>query len=253
MERKISLKGAFNFRDLGGYKTVDDRRVKWGCVFRSDNLARLTDDDVVLLQKTGIRRVYDFRTREEARTSPDRLPADGSIRYENLPVADDHSDTASRLEQIKAGDIDWITLDFMIDAYMKYIERFPTIWGTVINRLAEPENRPMVFHCTAGKDRAGTCAALLLLAIGVPAETVIYDHGLSNTYIAGFLKKIYDNFKTFQVDTQRLEPYFTAPHACIVAVIDHINEKYGTVEDYLELRAGVHPQTIAVLKEVLLE
>jgi len=252
-ERKIPFKGAFNFRDLGGYETEDGRRVKWGRVYRSDNLSGLTDNDLTLLRKTGIKLVCDFRSRDEAQTSPDQLPADGSIRYLNLPVKNDHSDTASRLEQIKAGDLDWITLDFMIDAYLKYIDRFAPVWGTVLNRLAEAENRPMVFHCTAGKDRAGTCAALLLLALGIPEETVIYDHGLSNTYIAALLEKIYRHFKTYRIDTERLEPYFTAPHACIVAVINHIHKKYGTVDNYLESRGGVGSETIVLLKEALLE
>mgnify|MGYP001166128375 CR=1 FL=1 len=65
-ERRVSLEGSVNFRDLGGYETADGRRVKWGLVFRSDNLGRLTDRDVAFLQRMGIRLVCDFRTPAEA-------------------------------------------------------------------------------------------------------------------------------------------------------------------------------------------
>ena len=182
-ERRVPLEGSFNFRDLGGYETSDGRRVKWGRVFRSDHLARLTDNDLVLLENMGLRLVCDFRTPAETEKARDRLPQDGSIEYLHLPVIHGEFDPAMAMARMKQGDISWLTQDFMVNRYKRKIDDFPDIWGTVLNRLADPENRPLVFHCTAGKDRAGACAALTLLALGVPEETVIYDHGLSLSLI----------------------------------------------------------------------
>ena len=74
------------------------------------------------------------------------------------------------VERIKKGDDSWLTEDFMLSGYIHNLDEFAHIWGEVIRRLIEPENRPLLFHCTGGKDRAGTCAALILLALGVPEK-----------------------------------------------------------------------------------
>ena len=108
-ERRVSLEGSVNFRDLGGYETVDGRRVKWGLVFRSDNLGRLTDRDVTFLQRMGIRLVCDFRTPAEAEKLPDRFPGDGPAKYLHLPIRHGEFDPANTFERIQKGDIEWMT------------------------------------------------------------------------------------------------------------------------------------------------
>jgi len=108
-ERRVSLEGSVNFRDLGGYETVDGRRVKWGLVFRSDNLGRLTDRDVTFLQRMGIRLVCDFRTPAEAEKLPDRFPRDGPAKYLHLPIRHGEFDPANTFERIQKGDIEWMT------------------------------------------------------------------------------------------------------------------------------------------------
>jgi protein-tyrosine phosphatase len=141
----------------------------------------------------------------------------------------------------------------MVSGYIMNIEEFPHTWGTVFKRIIEKKSRPFVFHCTGGKDRAGTCAALILLALGVPEETVIYDHQLSNIFIAGLLKGIYKRLESYGVDPEKLKPYFTAPRECIVALIEHIRSTYGSAAKYLTDRADIDANTLDVLKEELLE
>ena len=103
-QRRVPLEGSVNFRDLGGYKTVDGRRVKWGLVFRSDNLGRLTDRDVAYLEKMGIRLVCDFRTPAEAKKLPDRFPRDKRAKYQHLPIRHGEFDPANAFERIQKGD-----------------------------------------------------------------------------------------------------------------------------------------------------
>ncbi len=252
-DRRVPLQGSVNFRDLGGYETSDGRRVKWGQVFRSDNLGRLTDRDVSFVQRMGIRMVCDFRTPAEAKKLPDRFPPPEQDRYLHLPIQHGEFDPAGTFERIKNGDIEWMTEAFMIEGYLRNIDDFAPVWSTILKSLAEGSRRPLVFHCTGGKDRAGVCTALILLSLGVPEETVIHDHGLSNLYIAAVLEKIYEQIRFHGVDPNQVAPYFTAPKNAIVAAVRHLRRTYGSAADYLINKAGVDEKVITQLREDLLE
>ena len=251
-ERRVSLEGAVNFRDIGGYKTGDNREVKWGKVFRADGLARLTEQDHQALAQIGIERVFDFRTPAEVAEAPDKLPEDGSIVHINLPVTHGKFDFVDAMTRLKKGDSSWLTPDFMVNGYITNIEDYPGVWGEVINCIADSNAPALVFHCTGGKDRTGTCAALILLMLGVDEETVVKDHQLSNDYIAGMLSGIYKLIASYGVEPDKLIPYLTAPLDCIHALIDHIRNNYGSASDYLAQKAGVEKETQELLKEKLL-
>jgi protein-tyrosine phosphatase len=251
-ERRVPLEGAVNFRDIGGYKTGDGREVKWGKVFRSDGLARLTGQDHQTMMQMGIERVFDFRTKAEVAEAPDKLPEDGSIAHVNLPVTHGKFDFVDAMARLKNGDSGWLTPDFMVNGYICNIEDYAGVWGAVINCIAEPQVPAILFHCTGGKDRTGTCAALILLMLGVDEETVVKDHQLSNVYIAGMLSGINKLIASYGVNPDKLVPYLTAPLDCIHALIDHIRNNYGSASDYLAKKAGVKKETQELLKQKLL-
>ncbi len=252
-QRRVNLKGAINFRDLGGYETRDGRRVKWGQVYRSDSLSRLTDEDRACLTSLGLKVVCDLRSPVEVENAPDKLPGDGSIEYLPLPVYDGAFDPITAFERIKQGDVSWLNEEFMINGYINNIEHFGSIWGTVIKRLARRDSRPLLWHCTGGKDRAGQCAALVLLALGVPEETVVYDHGLTNVYIADRMAKVYERIEAMGVDPEKVKPWFTAPRSFITNLLDHLRETYGDIETYFQTKTDVDEETIALLRQELLE
>ncbi len=252
-ERRVWMDGAVNFRDLGGYKTHDGRRVRWGRVFRADGLSRLSDTDLQRLKQMDIRRVYDFRTASEIEGAHDRLPEDGSAARIHLPVSHGKFDFADAVRRLQNGDTAWLTPDFMVNGYIRNLEKYPQTWAAVIRDLAGPEAGPVVFHCTGGKDRTGTCAALILLALGVPEETVIDDHQVSNIYIARLLPRLYRQMEKAGIDPDALFPYLTAPRQCILAVVDYIMENYGTAADYLIRKAGMRLDEIERLQQNLLD
>lgn len=252
-QRRVPLSGAINFRDLGGYETSDGRRVKWGQIFRSDALSRLTATDQALFRHLDIRQVFDFRTPAEVESAPDLLPEDHRVSYSHLPVIHGEFDPAVALARIRQGDISWLTEDFMRQGYIKNIEQYPHVWSSVIRAMANENSAPLVFHCTGGKDRAGACAALTLLALGVPRETVIQDHGLSNVYIGERLPHIKAFLNSHGVDPDKALPYFTAPRASIESLIDHLEEKYGGAVNYLAIRGELPLSIIEKLKKQLLE
>jgi protein-tyrosine phosphatase len=251
-ERRVPLEGTVNFRDIGGYQTREGKRVQWGRVFRSDGLSKLTDNDHLLLKHMGVRRVIDFRTPAEVKSSPDRLPEDGSMSHVSLAVSHGPIDFVEALKRLKKGDSSWLTPDFMVNGYISNIDKYAHVWGSVINEVARSDGSPALFHCTGGKDRTGTCAALILLALGVPEEVVVDDHQLSNIYIADLLPAISASIASYGVDPDIVFPYLTAPRECIIAVLEHIREKYGSAAEYLETKAGVSRKTQDDLKKKLL-
>jgi len=252
-ERRPIVEGAPNLRDLGGYETTDGRRVKWGRIFRSSNLGRLTDKGLRQIQRLGIQLVCDFRTEAEARNLPNRFPDSAAVGYVRLPIQHGDFEPTSVFDRIKKGDSDWISEDFMIQGYIESVERYPEAWAWLFKLLSEPMNRPLLFHCTGGKDRTGAAAALILLALGVPTETVVADYGLSDGYNVDVRKAIDEHLRPFGVDFAKVEPYFTAPESRMRALLEHVDARYGSAVDYLVQRAGISERTIALLKADLLE
>jgi|SRR6056297_68195 len=252
-ERRVRLEGAVNFRDIGGYPTTDGRFVRWGRVFRSDGLSRLKQKDVERLGRLGLSYVFDFRTPAEAAAAPNRLPETPPVKYIHLPVSHGEFDFVEALKRIKTGDTSWLTPDFMVDGYVANLEYYGKTWGRVVRHLAGETEGATVFHCTGGKDRTGTCAALILLALGVPEEKVIADHQLSNTYIAELLPQINEMIAACGVDPEAISPYLMAPRECILALIDRLNSQYGSAAAYLQAKAGVDEDILHGLKRNLLD
>ena len=251
-ERRLHLDGTVNFRDLGGYGARDGRRVRWGRVFRSDGLGKLSDRDLVLLREMNVRRIVDFRTDSEIANSPDRFPRDATA-YIHLPVTHGKYDFGEAVKRFREGDTDWLNPDFMVDGYIGNIESFAHAWERVFFELLHPDAGPLVFHCTGGKDRTGTCAALLLLVLGVPEEAVIDDHQLSNIYIAELLPELYRLMSGQGIDPDRVFPYLTAPRDCIEAVIDHVETRYGSAAGYFLERTALTEEDLERLRDILLE
>ena len=252
-ERCLPVEGVTNLRDLGGYATADGQRVRWGAVFRSANLGRVTADGLSALRQLGIRTVCDFRTGPESAKLPNLFPDSPGVGYLRLPVQHgDHEPTAV-FERIRSGDYGWISERFMLEGYIEGLDRHAHVWASYLRALAEARNRPLLFHCTGGKDRTGAAAALTLLALGVPEETVVADFGLSDGCNAEVRRRVYDLLRPLGVDIPTVEPYFTAPPGRLRALLDHLHRTYGTVEAYLVRTAGVEPDVISRLKDELLE
>ncbi len=252
-KRRVPLSGAVNFRDLGGYPTGDCRRVKRGLVFRSDHLSRLTPDDRQHLLDLRFKVVCDLRTVREQQKAPDLLPRDGSIRLLSLPVQVDDFDPANVMDRLLAGDDSWLSLDFFIDLYKRYLDDFGPVWGRVLGLLTSPGNLPLVFHCTGGKDRTGICAALLLKLLGVEEELIYQDHLLSDVCNAERLKPIYARYAAVGVSAEKIAPYLQAPGEALAAMFEHLRENYGTVESYLHKKAGLDTKDLQALRAGLLQ
>ncbi|WP_347094123.1 tyrosine-protein phosphatase [Sphingomonas parapaucimobilis] len=179
--RVLPLQGGRNFRDLGGYRTSDGRTVKWGLLYRSGQMHELTPADYTYLQTLGIRTVCDFRDTRERTAAPTLWPAGQKPKV----LSDDYALDMSAMRL--PGDSSTWTHDqvvtAMIATYPKLLDQFRGQYARMFAELLAGDV-PLAFHCTAGKDRTGVAAALLLTALGVPRATIVEDYLLSNQHMA---------------------------------------------------------------------
>ncbi|WP_317931905.1 tyrosine-protein phosphatase [Halioxenophilus sp. WMMB6] len=176
--RWLPLAGGKNFRDLGGYTNSDGEQVIWGKLFRSGALWALTDDDYLALARLNIDTVIDLRTASEREAEPTHWkgPAPEIFAWDSdLDMGEfgrvlrEPGINAERMEQ------------FMRDTYPRILASHQQQFATLFDRLAA-DDKGLVFHCTAGKDRTGIGAALLLTVLGVDRDTIIDDFMLSDAY-----------------------------------------------------------------------
>lgn len=171
--RHVVCDGAFNVRDLGGYPTADGSRTKLGTVYRADGLHRASADDVQRLGELGWRTVLDLRTLSELEHGEFRCPGTEVV---HLPVLKETWDIAGV-------DHDTDPVEYLVDRYLEMLDQGAVAFASAFDILAAPGRRPVVFHCSAGKDRAGVLAALLLAAVGVADKIIAADYALSGTAI----------------------------------------------------------------------
>lgn len=222
-ERILPMTGAFNFRDLGGIELEDGRQVKWGRLFRADELTNLTVEDVEYLGSIPITSVIDFRAESEIKRAPDKLPLSARFTY---PMAitpgamrtdgiQGDREKASFSDQMKQMNRLYVSDPACVRAYR--------IMFTIIqNNLSSP----LVFHCSAGKDRTGMAAALILFALGASEEAVIEDYMISKSNIA-------DKYTCLVERYPRAAPIFTVKRSYILAGIDEMKKEYGSVMNFL--------------------
>jgi protein-tyrosine phosphatase len=253
-ERLIALDGALNWRDLGGYPTADGQVTRWDRVYRADGLDQLTDADLDVIADLGIKLVIDFRVDREVDENPSRLPDHPELRRQRLPIGGDEVEGRSVLETIKAGDLKTYTITEMAGVYERLLEESALNFGEVIIHAADPTNHPMVFHCTAGKDRTGLMAMLLLGALGVSDDNIVADYELTTRYRSNKrLAILGPELEKAGVDIEAVRPFLTAQAPVMAATIEALKARYGSIDGYLTHEAELDASTLAELRQVLLD
>jgi protein-tyrosine phosphatase len=241
-----------NFRDLGGYRTAGDGRVRWGMVFRAGTLHQLTGADVATIGRLGLRVVYDLRGDEERDRSPSVLPDD--VRCELLPIGGTAAKTKQLTDLVVEGRLADVPPDFLVRVYEAMAESAAPTFGRLLTRLADPDSMPALIHCTAGKDRTGMGAALLLSVLGVDEETILDDYALSAThYTDRQLETLRVRLSNLGIDAERYRTVFGAPRHAMAALLAILRERHGSVEGYLGDEAGVTPDVLTELRARLVE
>ncbi len=241
----VPLEGGSNFRDLGGYRAAEGRSVRRGLVFRSAHLGNLTDQDRSSLGALSVRTIVDLRGIGEAAETPHRV--DGlACRIVGAPIEPQLGDKMRRAVEDGSA-TPFLMMQFLTDHYREYPRRCAPGFRTLFTTLSEDMHRPLVFHCTAGKDRTGFAAALLLTLLGVPWATVMEDYLRTNELWTGHVGR----YPELDIDTRAAIIEARMPY--LEAAFDVVRAEYGTPEGFAERALGIDAKRRERLKADLLE
>ena len=248
-KRHVVLQGAANFRDLGGYETKDGHHVKWGEVYRSADISKLTDADLAILKQRNITYDVDLRGHGEQAKAPDRM--NPGTDYILLPAGSDtNMDWMKTMSKLNADKGDSVMISYysntqyLTDRYKPFFDKL----------LGLPDGQSLVFHCTAGKDRTGIAAALLLYALGVPYDTIAADYEATNYYRQDVNAAMEGQMVAYMhVDPQVAKSMMAAKKSYLDANFAAITKQYGSVDNFLHNQLGLDDEKIDILKKKFLD
>lgn len=222
-EKHIALDGAFNLRDLGGYITKDKKSIKQGMIFRSDDLASLSESDLDYIESFHLSSVIDFRSQEEIKAANDKYLENVKFHQYSIVPA-----------QISVGSMDEVLKmtkeqadEYMRDVYRLLVsETCSNQYRNFFKILQSESQKSVLYHCSAGKDRTGMATVFILYALGVDMKTILKDYMWSNE----LLTKKYEKQITKH---PHLEALFTVKEEYIDIVMNEITKLYKTVDNYL--------------------
>ncbi|MHA7581827.1 tyrosine-protein phosphatase [Paenibacillus vandeheii] len=268
MHRVIPFEGTHNFRDIGGYRTADGRKVKYGLFYRSDELGGLSEQDLVSFQALNIKTIFDYRDDYEAQKKPDpviaglknirisAIKADQASQI-NMPGNAEDRDRKSHIivDLVKTGFFKQFRAEtMMMELYTKLPINNPS-YKQLMEIIQHSDSLGLLHHCTAGKDRTGVGAALILLALGVPEETIMEDYLLTNETMQAFnsnlLKQLADHVN--EEELQNINQMLGVKEEYMEAVFGSIKKMYGNVDIYLAEEFGLTKQKREALQSMCLE
>jgi protein-tyrosine phosphatase len=231
------MRGALNVRDLGGIATGSGQQVSRGRVLRSDELSDLADADVAVLGGMGLRTAIDFRSAEEVkRSGADRLPA-GTAAIA-LPVSAGNLDDFFTAGPERLAELlrDGQGVQFMLDINRQFVAdpAHRAQFGRALHLIVDAGRQPVVYHCTAGKDRTGWMTAILLTALGVPRDAVMADYLATNDYVwPAYSEQL---AATGLLDLVR--PLLVQDPAYLDAAFAEVELRYGSFTGFLDRGLG---------------
>ena len=258
--RLLPLQGGRNFRDLGGYLAHDGRRVRWGRLFRSGVMSYLTDSDHAHLDAIGLRVVCDLRTQREREREPTHWRP-----QEVAWMQWDYDPGQTSLRSYLDGESEFtpeVTRQCMLRLYRALPSLFAPQYAQLLQRLAAAD-LPLVFHCSAGKDRTGLAAALVLSALDVPVETIMEDYRLTDELVdleAALFQHprssigVGDEYSVLsRVDRAARMPLLRAAPEYLETALEQIAREHGSIESYLSGPLGLTTDARDALRAQLLE
>jgi protein-tyrosine phosphatase len=241
----VALEGCFNFRDLGGYRAGDGRRLRTGQVFRSDGLQHLTEADLArLCDEIGLSAVIDLRSDDEVRD--DGLgPIAERAEIHHIPLfprARGQARSAEAAAKMPAsmGELYFLMLTAAKEPIVQVV------------RLLSQTDAPSVFHCAAGKDRTGVISALLLSILGIPEQTIVADYALSRKNIDLINERlaVSENYQAFMQSLP--DGAYDADPEAMRVFLERVRREHGSMLGWAEA-AGIDAVTRERLTERLLE
>lgn len=257
---QIGIKHGRNFRELGGYETIDGHKIKYKKLLRTGNLAKLSDNDLSILNNYPVKFDIDFRSVEEKDKEPDRVPETSKYIF-NPVFSQDLTESSISIEDlIMQSDNDGeFGFNNMLASYRDMVvgEDAQAAYQTFFKYLLENnDDGTLLFHCTAGKDRTGMGAFYLLTALGVPREVIIKDYLISNKTT----KKFFDQTTASAQEAGASSSTIKSIQALMSVNEHYLNEAikimdddFGGAEAYLKNILNIGKEEITELKNIYLD
>ncbi len=246
-ERLIRFDTCFNFRDLGGYETAEGRRVRWKTLYRADTLHRLDGPDLDLLLELGLRSIIDLRSQHEL-DDHGRFRHDGALVVHHVPMIDVVGGPKRPVEPAPGAPSRSVG-----EGYVAMAGEGRRAIADAVTLLARPGALPAVFHCTAGKDRTGILAAIILSAIGVRDEDIVDDYMLTGESRAARNAYLRVHEPDYYAFLANLPAAVREMHGdAIPTLLAWMRARHGSVTGFL-LANGVDGDGLAALKANLVE
>jgi protein-tyrosine phosphatase len=244
--RLVRLGAVHNFRDMGGYPTVDGYTTRWGRLFRADGLYRLTAEDLDVVRGLGLRTVIDLRTSAE-------LDERGTFPVQHHPVQFHHVSVITNTWTAADADGEDDPADFLERAYLSILDEGEERLAEALMKLAEPGALPAVFHCAAGKDRTGLLAMMVLGCLDVLPEYIIADYSMTAAGMQRMLvwaereqPDLYERISSGPVIFSAAVP--EAMHR----MIGHVQQWHGSIRGFVSA-LGVPDSVVQHLRSELLD
>jgi protein-tyrosine phosphatase len=219
--RHIPLTGTYNIRDLGGYKTRVGTQTHWRKLLRADSLHNLSPEARDELLKLGVKTVIDLRNADELEQSPNPFANHDGVKYLNVPLFAGLARAGTQPSNL-------------IQIYQTALEHSQDEFRTVLRQIAESDGVTL-FHCTAGKDRTGLIAALILGTLEVSDQQIIEDYALTSTYIQPLLETLREDAIAKGYNLDWYNQLLTSEPNTMQVTLEHLQTKYGGARDYLEM------------------
>ena len=254
---QLDFAGGTNFRELGGYEADEGKHVKWGQIWRGIPTCKLTGEtDRAKLDALGLRLILDLRSVEEAKKEPDYVP-DGArlVQICGLCAEDGHeiAFAPGDIDRLMASapegyDVPRVLYRRMLTGNKAFKELF---------RALEAGETPILFHCSAGKDRTGVAAMLILLALGASDETICADYAQTNVCRRAEIEAVMqEHADEIAADPSCRNHYYRMAGVepeLAPFVLDTIRSQFGSAENYLEAEYGLTPARLMRLRRMYLE
>ncbi|MFF2910587.1 tyrosine-protein phosphatase [Paenibacillus sp. NPDC057934] len=268
MNRLIPFQGTHNFRDMGGYRTADGRKVKQGLFFRSDELFALSEQDMKDFQGLNIRTIIDYRSEYEVQKKPDpvfpqvnqlhvQAITSGSMSMMNMPEQTENKDQQEHfiIGLLKSGFFKQYRSDtMMLELYRNLAINNPA-YKRLMDLIQLEDNLGLLQHCTAGKDRTGVGAALIFMALGVSEADIMEDYLLTNETMKEVNEQILHQLSGHAnaEDLNNIEQMLGIKEEYMEAVFESIKGKYGDYDSYLAVEFDLTPSKREALQKLCLE
>ncbi|WP_329395059.1 tyrosine-protein phosphatase [Streptomyces melanogenes] len=255
--RVLAVPGTVNARDIGGYRTYDGKTTRWGVLYRSETLSKLPPEGVNALASLGLGSVIDLRTGPEIQADgPDRLPTgvtsiaqpiDDTSLFAFIGMVVRSKDPVYQEQQLGGGKAA-VRMEALYRGFVTTPANRAAL-GAAIRTVANA-NKPLMFHCSAGKDRTGILADTILRAVGVPGSTSEGDYLLSNELRAASDAALKSQLKAagYMQDPNLLDPLLQLRSSYLGAFRAQTVADYGSFGDFLTEGLGLDALTLFKLR-----